>query len=177
MVLVTATLGFYLAEKGINDWASFWYMLLGIGLVCGGACAGNHIVESKDDIKMTRTQNRPIPAKIISPLEASIFTIIITTLGTWLLSWKFSWFLSLSSLATALLYIYVYTPFKKIHWINTTIGAIPGALPPVGGWVAVTGIIHWEAIILFLFYFFGNIHTFTQLLGFVEKITKMLITK
>ncbi len=153
LVLVTMSLGFYLGGKGIHSFYTLFFLLLGAGLVCSGSSALNNYLEWESDALMTRTKNRPIPLGIITPTQALNFGIILVLTGLIILACKVNLLTAFLSLLTAFLYILVYTPMKKITWLNTTIGAIPGALPPMGGWTAATGNIEIGAWVLFLILF------------------------
>lgn len=153
LVLITTALGFFLGGRGITSYARLFFLLVGAGAVCAGAAVLNHYLERDADAKMLRTQNRPLPAGVISPANALSFGISLILLGVFLLWWKTNLLTSFLSLLTAFLYVLVYTPLKRMSWLNTTIGAIPGALPPVGGWTAATNDISGGAWILFLIMF------------------------
>ncbi len=153
LVLVTMSLGFYLGSKAIISWPLLCFLLLGAGLVCAGSSALNHSLEWESDAQMTRTQNRPIPSGIITPSAALNFGIILILAGLIILYAKVNLLTAFLSLLTAFLYILVYTPMKKITWLNTTIGAIPGALPPLGGWSAATGNVELGGWVLFFILF------------------------
>lgn len=152
MVLVTTILGFYLGGGKIFS-ALLLYTLIGTGICSGGAGALNHYIERESDRLMERTRNRPIPSGLIHPSEALIFGIVLVLLGCTLLSLKVNHLTGFLSLLTAFLYVLVYTPLKKITWLNTTIGSIPGAIPPMGGWTAVSGSLDVEAWLLFAILF------------------------
>ena len=153
LVLVTTAIGFFLGGKGIHSFSRLIITLLGAGLVCAGASALNQYLERDSDKKMLRTKNRPIPTGIISPNNAMLFGITLLLLGILLLSLQINILTAFLSLLTAFLYVLVYTPLKKISWLNTTIGAIPGAIPPMGGWAAVRGELDLGAWVLFLLLF------------------------
>ena len=153
MVLITTTLGFFLGGKGTIDIFLLFKLLMGVALVCGGSATLNHYLERDADSRMERTRNRPIPQGIISPANALIFGILLVLTGVFMLWWEVNLLTAFLSLLTAFLYILVYTPMKKISWINTTIGAIPGALPPMGGWAAATGDLSAGAWVLFFILF------------------------
>ncbi|MFA5060078.1 MAG: heme o synthase [Candidatus Omnitrophota bacterium] len=153
MVLVTTAIGFFLGKKGFSDPGKLLATLLGTALVCAGASALNHYLERDSDSKMLRTRNRPIPAGIIPAQNAMLFGIVAVLLGVGFLYWQVNLLVSFLGLLTAFLYVLVYTPMKKVSWLNTTIGAIPGALPPVGGWAAAAGQIDLGAWVLFLILF------------------------
>ncbi len=153
MVLITTILGFYLGGNVISSFGLLLTTLLGTGLSAGGAGALNHYLEREADTRMVRTKNRPLPSGLIIPSEALIFGIILILIGCTLLSWKVNLLTGFLSLLTAFLYVLVYTPLKKITWLNTTIGSIPGAIPPMGGWTAATGSLDVEAWLLFAILF------------------------
>ncbi|HLD69777.1 MAG TPA: heme o synthase [Candidatus Omnitrophota bacterium] len=153
LVLVTTTIGFFLGGKGISSFSQLLVTLTGAGLVCAGAAALNQYLERDADSKMQRTKNRPIPLKVIAPNSAMLFGIVLILLGVLVLTVCVNLLTAFLSLLTAFLYVLVYTPFKKISWLNTTIGAIPGAIPPMGGWAAASGALDLGAWILFLILF------------------------
>ncbi len=153
LVLVTTALGYYLAGKGVQDWGILCWTLLGAALSCGGAGALNHYVERDSDPLMKRTKNRPLPRGTITPANALAYGILAVLAGVTLLCWKVNLLTAFLSLLTAFLYVLVYTPMKKISWLNTTIGAIPGAIPPMGGWAAATNHLDPGAWVLFFILF------------------------
>ncbi len=153
MVLLTTALGYFLGAAKGWAWNVATYLLLGTSLVCAGAAALNHYLERDIDQKMLRTRNRPIPQGTIAPHDAMLFGIILILAGVFLLFWKVNLLTSFLSLLTAFLYVLVYTPLKRLSWLNTTIGAIPGALPPLGGWAAATGELSCGGWVLFLILF------------------------
>jgi protoheme IX farnesyltransferase len=153
LVLVTTALGFYLGGKGRMPLGLFSYLMFGVALVCGGSSVLNHYLEREFDSKMQRTKNRPIPSGTIAPAEALNFGILITLTGIFILYVKVNILTAFLSLLTSFLYIMVYTPMKRFSWLNTTAGAFPGAIPPLGGWAAATGGLSFEAGILFLILF------------------------
>jgi protoheme IX farnesyltransferase len=102
---------------------------------------------------MHRTKKRPLPAGLVTPSEALTFGLVLVLLGVTLLAWQVNLVTGFLSLLTVFLYVLVYTPLKRVTWWNTVIGAIPGALPPMGGWTAATGSIDLGAWVLFLILF------------------------
>lgn len=153
MVLITATIGYYLGGQGIKSIWTLFYLLTGVGFVCAGAAALNHYVERELDSKMNRTKKRPLPAKRIRPDHALQFGIILCLIGIFILYVEVNILTSFLSLLTAFMYVLVYTPMKRVSWWNTTLGAFPGAMPPLGGWAAATGTLNFDAGILFLILF------------------------
>ena len=153
LVLVTSAVGFFWGGQGIHDPDRFIALLLGAALTCGGSSTLNQYLEREFDAKMLRTRNRPIPAGIIPPAHALNFGVILTLIGIFILYAKVNILTAFLSLLTSFLYIMVYTPMKRVSWLNTTIGAFPGAIPPLGGWAAATGHLNFSAGILFLILF------------------------
>jgi protoheme IX farnesyltransferase len=153
MVLVMSAAGFFLGAKGLQPLDNFIVMLLGTALSSGGAAVLNNYIERESDQKMHRTKTRPIPQGVITPSEALEFGLTLVLMGVTLLAWQVNLLTGFLSLLTVFLYVLVYTPLKKITWWNTVIGAIPGALPPVGGWTAATGHLDLGAWILFAILF------------------------
>ena len=139
MVLITATIGFYLGGMGIHHWPTFFWMLVGVALSSGGAGALNHYLERDIDSLMPRTRNRPLPSGKVRPQHALMMGTYMVIAGVMVLVWQVNLMTGFLALMTAFLYVLVYTPMKRLSWWNTPIGAIPGALPPLGGWAAATG--------------------------------------
>ena len=149
LILVSTALGFYLGSQGKINSNQFAFTMVGTFLLAGGAGAINHFVEKDLDKLMDRTQSRPIPAGIISGKNALFFGVSITIIGFIILAALVNHLTAILGLITVLLYIFVYTPLKKITWLNTTIGAIPGAMPALGGWAASANALDPNAWILF----------------------------
>ena len=153
LILISTALGYYLGGDGIGDHGRFLLTLLGSCLVSSGAGALNHFAEMESDWLMDRTKKRPLPAGIIDPLHARLFGLFLTLFGSGILYLFINPLTSVLALVTTLLYLFVYTPLKKLTWLNTSIGAIPGSIPPLGGWVAATGSLDSEAWVLFAILF------------------------
>ncbi|BBM88532.1 protoheme IX farnesyltransferase [Spirochaetota bacterium] len=155
-VIFTAFLGYYLAAdvaSGGLDILNCGIMLFATACVCGGVCTFNHVLEWESDIKMSRTKNRPIPSKMITPLQATMFGSVLVCLGLVIMWQVFSLILALGALATGILYDFIYTPLKRISAWNTTVGALPGALPVLGGSVAAADAITPATLLVFLIVF------------------------
>jgi protoheme IX farnesyltransferase len=127
----------------------FLIAMLGIALAGGGASVLNQYLEQDVDAKMERTKNRPIPAGIVSPSVALYLGATMAISGClmlWLYVNPLTAFLTLQSI---FLYVLVYTPMKRLTWWNTSVGAIPGAMPPLMGWAAASSTLDAGAWILF----------------------------
>lgn len=153
LVLAASALGFFLGGQGIHDHGRFIALLLGVALACGGSGTLNQYLEREFDAQMLRTRNRPIPAGVILPARALNFGVLLTLAGVFILYVKVNILTAFLSLLASFLYIMVYTPMKRVSWLSTTIGAFPGAIPPLGGWAAATGHLNFSAGILFLILF------------------------
>ena len=161
MVLITTLLGYYLGNVGAISLIRLTWTLLGTGLSAGGASALNQYLERDQDKLMERTCNRPLPAGILQPQSALLFGISTVIIGSIILVLKINSLTGFLSLLTAFMYVLIYTPMKKITWLNTSLGSIPGALPPLGGWVAATGNVDSGAWILFaILYLWQHPHFF-----------------
>ena len=153
MVLVTTAFGFLLGGGNRDSVALLVFTLLGVGCATGGASALNNYLERDFDAKMVRTRGRALPAGLIEPFRALMFGVSLVLLGVLLLAWAANLLASFLVLLAAFLYVLVYTPLKRITWLNTTFGAIPGAIPPMAGWAAATGHIGAGAWALFAILF------------------------
>tara|TARA_B100001123_G_C15176681_1_gene973619 strand:- start:509 stop:1297 length:789 start_codon:yes stop_codon:yes gene_type:complete len=122
----------------LNEWILFFHLLFGTLVSCAGACSLNQAIEHKSDARMDRTSSRPIPMGSISPLKGYAFGLLLSFSGITYLYLNISLLVAFLSFLTIFTYIAIYTPMKKITSLNTLIGAIPGALPPIGGWFAAT---------------------------------------
>ncbi len=168
LVLITTALGYYLAAQGIPSYLHFFWLLLGSGLVCGGSSTLNHFLEREYDAKMDRTKSRPLPSKTLTPSEALNFGVILVLSGIIILQTQINLLTAFISLLTCFLYIVIYTPLKRMSWLNTTVGAIPGALPPMGGWTAATGEVDYGAWVLFTILFLWQ-HPHFYAIGWLYK--------
>ena len=153
MILVSTALGYFMGGNGISNYQHFILTLFGSCLISSGSGALNHFAEAESDKIMHRTNLRPIPAGIILPENAMIFGVALIFIGSGILYFFINTLTCVLALITALMYLFIYTPLKKLTWLNTPIGAIPGAIPPIGGWVAATGSLDPEAWILFAILF------------------------
>ena len=156
LVLVTAYLGYYLALRSqdnhmhsLESWIVLFYLLLGTWATSAAAAVFNQVLEHRQDAKMSRTKHRPLVQGTVQLIPSLIFGVILGVSGFVLLYILINPLTAWISASTILLYIFVYTPSKRITTWNTIIGSIPGALPPVGGWTAATGSLDAPAWILF----------------------------
>jgi len=136
MVLVTTVVGYYVGLTGAPDYARLVHLLIGTMLAAGGTLALNQHWEREVDAKMDRTRARPLPDGRLSPLEALVFAAAVTAVGLGYLGAFVGGLALLVTAATTVLYLFAYTPLKLRTPLCTIVGAVPGALPPVTGWVA-----------------------------------------
>jgi len=153
LVLVTVAVGFLLGARGSAHPTILAATLMGTALVAGGAGALNQWLERSRDGLMRRTVGRALPSGKLTPSEALTFGCSLACLGMLLLLLLVNGPAAAVALVTLILYVFVYTPLKPLTTLNTAIGAIPGALPPVIGWAAGTGRLGVEAWSLFLIVF------------------------
>jgi len=139
MVLVTAAVGFYLGSRGALDVVLLLHTLFGITLVAAGTSALNCYLERESDGKMERTRRRPLPDGRLQPVQALGFATALSVAGILYLASAVNLLTALLAAATLASYIFLYTPLKQRSPLATLVGAVPGALPPLGGWAAATG--------------------------------------
>lgn len=138
-VLASMLIGFLLASTSGMDYVLMMHALLGTYLIASGTAAHNMFIERDLDSLMKRTSKRPLPAYRIEPKQSFIFSITLIFAGLGYLILMVNVIAGLVSLATTVIYLFAYTPLKRISALNVFVGAIPGALPVVGGWAAVSG--------------------------------------
>ncbi len=134
MVLITTAVGYLVASSGDIAWGRLLVVLLGTGLAAFGANALNQWLERDLDARMQRTRMRPLPAGRMSSRQAVTAGIGASVAGPLVLWAGAGWLPAALALATNLLYVLVYTPLKRRSTLNTAVGAVSGALPPVIGW-------------------------------------------
>jgi len=159
MVLITTAAGYLFAARNV-DWALLLNTLIGTGLVAAGTNALNQYVERDHDAKMRRTRLRPLPDGRISPRAALVFSVAISIIGTVYLGLAVNWLTAALGAFTLTSYIFIYTPLKRVSTICTLIGAVPGAIPPLMGWTAATGVLGAGGWIIFAILFFWQLPHF-----------------
>ena len=149
LVLMTTAAGYYMGARGPVNWLHLSHVIFGTLLIAGGTAALNHYVERESDRYMRRTASRPLPSGVLQPGRALAFGIALAIAGA------VDLYLAAGSLAsglgvlTCLSYLVAYTPLKKRTVWATFVGAFPGAIPPMIGWVAATGSLGRGAWLLF----------------------------
>ena len=153
LVLATTLVGFYLGSRGPVDFILLLNTLLGTALVAGGTSALNQYVEREQDGRMLRTRRRPLPAGRLDPAHALVFAAAISMAGMLHLALTVNLLTAGLAGLTLLSYVFVYTPLKRRTSLCTLVGAVPGALPPLGGWTAAHGDIAAGGVALFAILF------------------------
>ncbi len=160
MVVITMAFGFYLGTRGEMEWLLFFNAVIGTALVAGGTSALNQYVERDIDAKMQRTKNRPLPTGRLRPEQALAFSIAISAAGIVQLMLAVNWLTAMLAMLTLMSYVFLYTPLKQKSSLSTVVGAIPGALPPLGGWTAARGDLSLEGWVLFAILFLWQLPHF-----------------
>ena len=154
LVVLTAAAGYYMGSGHPFHFPLFLATVVGTGLVAGGSAALNQYMERELDARMPRTSRRPLPSGRLAPVSALLFGLALISVGTASLALIVNGLTALLGLITAFLYLLVYTPLKTRTALCTTVGAIPGAMPPLMGWTGAQGVLSTEALVLFLILLF-----------------------
>lgn len=149
LVSFSSVFGYLLGHQGSMDWLVITSLALGGFLVSGAAIIINQVAEREYDAKMKRTKDRPLPTHRIRVSDALFQAALSGVIGLALLLWQTNITTVLLSATSMVLYAFVYTPLKRVGPIAVFVGAVPGALPPLLGWVAATGSVSYEALIIF----------------------------
>ena len=156
MIVITAAAGYYLGclRSGISPLQEqFLEAMTGIAVVSAGSSALNQALERRTDALMPRTARRPMATQRIGLVHGSLLGMLCIVCGSLFLAYTANLLTGLLTLLTAVSYVAVYTPLKRVSMIATFVGAFPGALPPLIGWTAARGTIEWQAVALFALLF------------------------
>jgi heme o synthase len=149
LVVLTTLVGFYLGSASpVNYWLML-HAVLGTAMVASGAAALNQLLEREHDAKMRRTKNRPLPSGRLQPTTVMVFGGVCACAGLLYLALAVNLTTSVIGAISLLSYLFIYTPLKRMTWLNTAVGAVPGALPPLMGWTAARGELSREGWALF----------------------------
>ena len=162
-MLLTAAAGFYLGSGTQVDVGLLLRTLVGVALVAAGTNAFNQVRERDVDARMQRTQRRPLPSGRLSPRAAAVFAAVISLAGVAYLALAVNLLTAGLAALTLASYVLLYTPLKRRTTLNTLIGAVPGALPIVGGWTAAGGAIGPAVAALFWILFLWQLPHFLAL--------------
>jgi protoheme IX farnesyltransferase len=149
MVLVTVSVGYLLGSQGDVNVVRWVHALVGVGLLATSCSVLNQWFERHTDRQMHRTANRPVAAGRIAAGEAFAVGVVLAAVGTVWLVWQVNVLTASLTVFTLVSYVVLYTPLKRWTTLCTTIGAIPGAMPPVIGWTAAGGTLDAAALALF----------------------------
>ncbi len=163
MVLLTTVVGFWVGAASGGAPVGVWalvHTLLATGLLAGGGATLNQVMEKEPDGRMGRTRHRPVPSGRMSARSAWLIGTVLTVAGILYLLLGVGPLPGVLGSATAVFYVFVYTPLKRRTHVSTLVGAVPGALPPLIGWAAATGTLDPRAWILFGILFFWQLPHF-----------------
>jgi len=160
LVLLTTAVGFYLGAEGPINFAALLHTVFGTAAAAAGAAALNQWWEYKLDAMMQRTRSRPVPAGRMRPQAAVVFGTALSIFGVAYLAFVCNALSAALAAITIIIYIFAYTPLKRVSTLNTALGAVPGALPPMIGWAAARGTLNAGAWMLFAILFFWQLPHF-----------------
>ena len=160
LVLLTTAVGFYVGFRGPLNYLLMLHTLLGTALMASGASALNQLLEREYDGKMRRTQDRPLPSGRLQPMSVLWLGCILGLGGLLYLAFAVNLTTALIGAVSLLSYLFLYTPLKRITWLNTAVGAVPGGLPPLMGWTAARGHLTAEGWALFAILVFWQLPHF-----------------
>jgi len=160
LVLITAMVGFYVASPSPVNHLLMMHAVLGTALVAAGGAALNQLLERDLDAKMRRTSDRPLPSGRLQPGYVLGVGCATSLAGLVYLALAVNLTTCLIGAFTLVTYIFVYTPLKRVTWVNTLVGAIPGAMPPLMGWTAARGHFDVQGLSLFAIQAFWQIPHF-----------------
>ena len=153
LVLMTTAAGYYMGVRGPVNWLHMLHTVFGTMLIAGGTAALNHYIERDSDRYMRRTASRPLPSGLLQPPEALYFGLALCVAGAVDLCFSAGLLAAGLGVATSISYLLAYTPLKRKTVWATFVGAFPGAIPPMIGWVAATGSLDRGAWLLFAILF------------------------
>lgn len=153
LVVFSSGIGYLMAVQGTINWGAFWILVLGGFLTTAASNALNQVIEKDFDKLMKRTANRPLPTDRMSVMEALLVAGIAGVAGISILYFEFNAYAALFSAVALLSYAFIYTPLKRFSPVAVFVGAIPGALPVLIGWVSATGTVTYPVLMLFAIQF------------------------
>jgi heme o synthase len=160
LVLFTTLVGFYMGSPGSPNLVLMFSAIVGTALVAAGSAALNQVIEKDHDLRMVRTESRPLPSGRLSPESARFFGLVCAGVGLIWLALAVNLITCLLGLITLLSYLFVYTPLKRISPLNTVVGALAGGLPPLMGWTAARGEVSAGGWALFVILFLWQLPHF-----------------
>src|SRR5947208_8817514 len=161
LVLMTTAAGYYMGARGPVEWLQMMHAVFGTMLIAAGTAALNHYIERESDRYMRRTASRPLPSGLLQPRVALVFGVSLAIAGAVDLYVAAGALASGLGIVTCLSYLLAYTPLKKRTVWATFVGAFPGAVPPMMGWVAATGSLDrgaWLLLAILFLWQFPHFH-------------------
>jgi len=153
LILMSTGIGYFFGHRGPLDLWLLLHTLLGTALLASGTATLNQWYERGADALMHRTESRPIPSGLVTPLKAFLFGLALIVLGEVELALGVNALTAWIGFATVASYLVLYTPMKQRTWLSTTVGAFPGAMPPLIGFAAARGALTLDAWVLFAIIF------------------------
>jgi protoheme IX farnesyltransferase len=162
LILMSTGVGYFFGLRGFGlrevsfwqiDWWALLHTIIGTGLIASGTAALNQWYERDADAKMRRTSDRPLPAGRLDARRALAFGATLAIVGFAELAWFVNLLSGILGMATLVSYLFLYTPLKQRSWLSTTVGAFPGAMPPMIGFAAASGTLTAQAWVLFAILF------------------------
>ena len=157
LILMSTGVGYFFGLRGAAlgqiDWWALLHTIMGTGLIASGTAALNQWYERDADAKMRRTSHRPLPAGRLDARRALAFGAALALAGFAELAWLVNLLSGVLGMATLVSYLFLYTPLKQRSWLSTTVGAVPGAMPPMIGFAAASGALTAPAWVLFAILF------------------------
>lgn len=149
LVLLSALVGFYMGSRGAVDYLRLTHAVVATALLASGGAALNELWEREQDARMRRTQGRPLPAGRLQPGTVLAVGSALSLVGLAYFGLALNILTAVLGAACLGIYLFIYTPLKRVTWLNTLVGAVPGALPPLMGWTAARGELTFPALALF----------------------------
>lgn len=153
LILASTGIGYVFGQTGAISWLTLLHTILGTALIASGTAALNQWYERDADARMNRTRRRPLPGGRVLPGRALAFGVALSVAGFVELTWGANLLTGALGLLTLMSYLFIYTPLKRVSPHATTIGAIPGAMPPLIGFAASAGTLNEQAWVLFAILF------------------------
>jgi len=170
MVVFSSVIAYLLAPKVVEyDWIMIGWLFVSGMLITGSANAINQVVERDTDAKMKRTASRPVASGKLTPQQGWLFAILTGVAGVLFMGYWFNWMAAALAAFSLFLYAFIYTPLKKVNSIAVLVGAVPGALPCLIGWVAGNDQFSLGGWILFVFQFFWQFPHFWAIAWVAHK--------
>jgi protoheme IX farnesyltransferase len=168
LVLITTSVGLIMAPGRMSLWR-MWGVVFFTACVVGGANILNGCLEKDVDALMLRTRNRPFPAGRLSLGQGWFWGVCLSLVSVCVLAWMANVLTALLAVCASVLYVCVYTPMKRWSWTAVLVGAVPGAVPPLMGWTAVSGVLGEGGLALFALLFFWQLPHFFAIALYLKE--------